>query len=184
MLRLFLCGDVMTGRGLDQVLPFPADPQLYESHVKDARDYVALAEQAHGPIVRPVSFRYIWGGTIAELDRANADVRIINLETSITTSAQPWPKKPIQFKMNPRNIGCLTAARISACALANNHVLDWNYTGLIETLETLDRAGIAHTGDDCVRRDSNPAFFYRLNNQRDPARLGRNRQQTRCIPRR
>src|SRR5207247_9666355 len=35
---------------------------------------------------------------------------------------------------------------IDACALANNHVLDWGYDGLSETLQTLDAAGIAHSG--------------------------------------
>jgi len=48
--------------------------------------------------------------------------------------------------MHPLNIGCLSAARISACALANNHVLDWGYLGLSETLRTLDTAGIVHSG--------------------------------------
>ena len=43
-LRLFLCGDVMTGRGIDQVLPHPGNPMLYEQCVCDAREYVDLAE--------------------------------------------------------------------------------------------------------------------------------------------
>src|SRR4029078_2595107 len=42
--------------------------------------------------------------------------------------------------------GCLTAAQISACALTNNHVLDWGYDGLSETIKALDAAGIAHAG--------------------------------------
>jgi poly-gamma-glutamate capsule biosynthesis protein CapA/YwtB (metallophosphatase superfamily) len=46
----------------------------------------------------------------------------------------------------PRNIDCLTIAGIDCCCLANNHVLDWGRTGLTETLQTLDRAGIAHAG--------------------------------------
>ena len=29
---LFLCGDVMTGRGIDQVLPHPSDPRIYERY--------------------------------------------------------------------------------------------------------------------------------------------------------
>ena len=37
---LFLCGDVMTGRGIDQILPDSVDPRLYESYVRDARVYV------------------------------------------------------------------------------------------------------------------------------------------------
>src|SRR5438045_987962 len=48
--------------------------------------------------------------------------------------------------MHPRNIACLSAARISACALANNHVLDWGYGGLVETVRILDAAYIAHAG--------------------------------------
>src|SRR5438128_2143909 len=51
-MRLFLCGDVMTGRGIDQALPHPANPILYEPYVRDAREYVHLAEKAHGPIPR------------------------------------------------------------------------------------------------------------------------------------
>src|ERR671935_5953 len=60
-IRLFLCGDVMTGRGIDQVLPHPGNPVLYESHVRDAREYVRLAELINGPIARPVDFESIWG---------------------------------------------------------------------------------------------------------------------------
>jgi poly-gamma-glutamate synthesis protein (capsule biosynthesis protein) len=73
-------------------------------------------------------------------------VRIVNLETSITTSGDYWPGKEVHYRMNPRNIGSLTAAGIDCCALANNHVLDWGYEGLAETLATLDRAGIKHAG--------------------------------------
>ena len=45
MATLFLAGDVMTGRGIDQVLPHPADPRLYEAFAKSANDYVMLAER-------------------------------------------------------------------------------------------------------------------------------------------
>ena len=38
------------------------------------------------------------------------------------------------------------AARIDACALANNHVLDWGREGLLETLAVLREAGIATAG--------------------------------------
>src|SRR5206468_12123285 len=69
-LCLFLCGDVMTGRGIDQVLPHPGDPVLYESWVHDAREYVKLAERINGPITQPVSFKYIWGDALAELHQA------------------------------------------------------------------------------------------------------------------
>ncbi|WP_243359259.1 CapA family protein [Fundidesulfovibrio terrae] len=145
-LRLFLCGDVMTGRGIDQILPHPGDPTLYEDYVKDAREYVRLAELANGRIERPVDFSSIWGDALAELETATPDFRIINLETSITTSGRYWPGKAVHYRMHPRNIGSLSAARIDCCCLANNHVLDWGREGLRETLETLDAAGLGHAG--------------------------------------
>jgi poly-gamma-glutamate capsule biosynthesis protein CapA/YwtB (metallophosphatase superfamily) len=145
-LRLFLCGDVMTGRGIDQVLPHPVDPVLHEPYVRDAREYVALAEEAHGPIPQPLNFDYIWGDALQELNRAGVGLRIVNLETAITSAGTPWLNKGIHYRMHPQNAGCLAAGGISACALANNHVLDWGYDGLSETLETLNATGIAHPG--------------------------------------
>ena len=146
LMRLFLCGDVMTGRGIDQALPHPTNPGLYEPYVRDARAYIELAEKAHGPIRRPLSFDYIWGDALEELDRAGVDFRIVNLETAITSAETPWPDKGIHYRMHPQNAGCLSAARVDACALANNHVLDWGYDGLSETLQTLEAAGIVHSG--------------------------------------
>jgi poly-gamma-glutamate synthesis protein (capsule biosynthesis protein) len=48
--------------------------------------------------------------------------------------------------MHPKNIPCLTAAGIDCCVLANNHVLDWGYKGLEETLKTLHGAGLKTAG--------------------------------------
>jgi poly-gamma-glutamate capsule biosynthesis protein CapA/YwtB (metallophosphatase superfamily) len=145
-LRLFLCGDVMTGRGIDQALPHPVNPILYERYVRDAREYVALAEKANGSIPRSLSADYIWGDALSELERDEIDLRIANLETAITSAETSWPEKGIHYRMHPQNIGCLASAKISGCALANNHVLDWGYEGLSETLKSLDAAGIAHAG--------------------------------------
>lgn len=145
-MTLFLAGDVMTGRGIDQVLPHSADPKLYEPYVKDARDYVRLAESVNGPIQKPVPCDYIWGDALEVLARLAPDVRLINLETSITHSNEPWPNKGIHYKMHPENVVCLNAADIDFCSLANNHVLDWGYPGLIETFNSLEGANIKFAG--------------------------------------
>ncbi|MGB5339094.1 MAG: CapA family protein [Gammaproteobacteria bacterium] len=144
-LSLFLCGDVMTGRGIDQILPHPGKPQLYESYVRNARYYVKLAEHRNGPVATPVDFAYPWGAALPELARLRPDVRIINLETAVTASDDYLPKG-INYRMHPANIGCLEAAGVDCCVLANNHVLDWGVAGLAETLATLDAAGIRHAG--------------------------------------
>jgi poly-gamma-glutamate synthesis protein (capsule biosynthesis protein) len=144
-IRLFLCGDVMTGRGVDQVLPSPCPPNLYEGPGISALHYVALAERAHGRVPRPVSFPYIWGDALDVFEQLRPDARIINLETSITTSETPFPK-PINYRMHPDNVDVLTAAGIGCCTLANNHVLDWGEQGLLESLQTLARASIHTAG--------------------------------------
>jgi poly-gamma-glutamate capsule biosynthesis protein CapA/YwtB (metallophosphatase superfamily) len=142
---LFVCGDVMLGRGIDQILPHPSDPTLYEHYTDSAVDYVRLAERRYGEIPRRCSFDYVWGEALTDLDIAQPLARIINLETSITTSTCPEPKE-INYKMNPDNVACLKVAAMDCCVLANNHVLDWGVAGLLETLSTLEREGIAAAG--------------------------------------
>jgi poly-gamma-glutamate synthesis protein (capsule biosynthesis protein) len=143
---IFLCGDVMIGRGVDQILPHPGDPRLPEEYVRDAGQYVQLAEAASGPVPRPVGFSYIWGDALEELARVRPQARVINLETSITRSDDHWPGKGIHYRVHPDNVGCLTAAGIDVCALANNHVLDFGEAGLRETLDTLAGAGLRSAG--------------------------------------
>src|SRR5262249_13534907 len=40
LVTLFVSGDVMLGRGVDQILPHPSDPRLRETYARDARAYV------------------------------------------------------------------------------------------------------------------------------------------------
>lgn len=151
---LFLGGDVMTGRGIDQVLPHPSRPALFEPYVRSATQYVELAESANGPIARPVDFSYVWGDALRELDRVAPGARIVNLETSVTTSDDHWRDKEIHYRMHPQNVSCLAAAMIDCCVLANNHVLDWGTAGLQETLQTLRGAGIETAGAGRDREDA------------------------------
>ncbi len=143
---LFLAGDVMTGRGIDQILPTSVDPRLFEPWVSSATTYVQLAEEQSGPIPNEVAFDYVWGDALALLAAARPALRIINLETAVTDDGTPWPHKGIHYRMHPANVAALTVAGIDCCTLANNHVIDWGRPGLLETLATLQTAGIATPG--------------------------------------
>jgi poly-gamma-glutamate synthesis protein (capsule biosynthesis protein) len=140
---LALAGDVMLGRGIDQILAHPGDPALRERHAHSALAYVALAERANGPIPREVPPEYVWGEAREAL--AAADLRIVNLETSVTTSPR-FVARGINYRMHPANVAVLRAAGIECVALANNHVLDFGHGGLIETLDVLAAAGVAAVG--------------------------------------
>jgi poly-gamma-glutamate capsule biosynthesis protein CapA/YwtB (metallophosphatase superfamily) len=146
VIRLFLCGDVMIGRGIDQVTPVSVDPQLFEPSVQSAESYVELAVMANGPIPRPVAPEYVWGAALGVLGDLAPDVRIVNLETAVTTSPHAWPGKEIHYRTHPANVAVLNAAGIDCCVLANNHALDWGYDGLVETLDSLHDAGVATAG--------------------------------------
>jgi len=143
---LILAGDVMTGRGIDQILASPGSPRLREEYVVDAGSYVDLAEDANGPIPKPVEDTWPWGDALAAMDEVGPAVRVMNLETSVTRSQELAPGKGVHYRMNPANLGCLSAACVDVWALANNHVLDHGMPGLLETLDTMHAAGLRTAG--------------------------------------
>ena len=87
-----------------------------------------------------------WGDVLPLLDAA--DLRIINLECAITEHKQPWSLTPkvFHFRADPVATEVLKAARVDACSLANNHTLDFEERGLLDTLRHLERAGIRYAG--------------------------------------
>jgi poly-gamma-glutamate synthesis protein (capsule biosynthesis protein) len=116
MITLALTGDVMLGRGVNETLLRAARPE------------------------EP------WGDVLPLLD--SADLRMINLECAITAHKQPWSRTPkvFHFRADPPAVEVLRAARIDACSLANNHTLDFEEQGLLDTLAQLEAAGIRYAG--------------------------------------
>ncbi|MET9816310.1 CapA family protein [Streptomyces sp. NPDC006355] len=155
VVTLFLCGDVMLGRGVDQILAHPGDPALREAYAVDARTYVRLAEAAHGPVPAPVPPAWPWGEALRVLAEAAPDARIVNLETSVTRGDTFDPDKEIHYRMHPAGLPALAVARPDVTVLANNHVLDFGRPGLLETLDALARAGLRTAG---AGRDADRAY--------------------------
>ncbi|MFI6007472.1 CapA family protein [Streptomyces sp. NPDC051243] len=143
---LFVCGDVMLGRGVDQILARPGDPALREGYVTDARSYVSMAEAVSGAIPAPVDPSWPWGEALGLLEASAPDVRIVNLETSVTGSDTFEPGKAVHYRMHPANLPALTVARPDVTVLANNHVQDFGRAGLEETLDVLHGAGLRTAG--------------------------------------
>lgn len=152
---LFVCGDVMLGRGVDQILARPGKPELREGYVTDARSYVSMAEAVSGSIPAPVDPSWPWGEALPLLESVGPDVRIVNLETSITRSDAFEPGKAVHYRMHPANLPALGVARPDVCVLANNHVRDFGVAGLEETLDVLHGAGMRTAG---AGRDAEEAY--------------------------
>ena len=87
-----------------------------------------------------------WGDVMPLLN--DSDLRIINLECAITDNKRPWTRTPkvFHFRTPSSAVETLRTARIDACSLANNHTLDFEEQGLLDTLKHLDAAGILHAG--------------------------------------
>ena len=87
-----------------------------------------------------------WGDVLPVLKAA--DAVFANLECAITEHRQPWSRafKVFHFRADPAATEVLRAANIRFVSLANNHSLDFEEQGLLDTLGHLDAAEIAHAG--------------------------------------
>ncbi len=163
IMKIFLGGDAMLGRGIDQILVHPSSPEIYESYVKDARAYVAMAESSNGMIPKKAPDSYIWGDALLEWEKQKPMLKILNLETSVTRNNDYWKGKGINYRMNPENIGVLKTVPNLVLALANNHVMDWGMAGLLETLEVLTKSGIPFSGAGENLSQAMAPAIYNLN---------------------
>lgn len=82
---------------------------------------------------------------------ADADLVVANHEGPLTSSDAESAKldtgkKRYWYKAHPRSAHTLASAGVRVVSLANNHILDFGTTGLYDTMDALDAAGIAHCG--------------------------------------
>lgn len=75
-----------------------------------------------------------------------ADFMLGNLEGPYADSGTPWSTDHVNFKADARQMTAVESGGFNAMNVSNNHMLDFGYDALFETLGHLDRLGIAHTG--------------------------------------
>lgn len=74
----------------------------------------------------------------------NADVTYINMEQVLCDGGTPKPGHAVS--KGTRFVEVYKDAQVDVVSTATNHAMDWGEDGLAESLETLDRAGVAHAG--------------------------------------
>lgn len=105
-------------------------------------------------------YSYPWGNILSLL--SSTDLNLVNLETTLTTSIDVVPKT-FNFKADPDKVQTLQVGNIHAVNIANNHILDFGESGLIETIRTLDQAGIAHVGAGINIQEAKRPIIYAKN---------------------
>ena len=89
-----------------------------------------------------------------------ADARIGNLETVCTRRTTPAGTIGASLRADPTAVRFLSAAKLTAVTVANNHSLDYGSDALRETVGAVTEAGIAVCGyTDGRNRPAVPAFF-------------------------
>jgi poly-gamma-glutamate capsule biosynthesis protein CapA/YwtB (metallophosphatase superfamily) len=103
------------------------------------------------PLRAPSTF---WGTARPLL--VNADVVFANLECAITPATREWRprEKVFHFRARPEAVEVLRAGNIGCVSLANNHVLDFDRVGLLDTLDCLDAANIKRAGAGRTLREA------------------------------
>lgn len=99
--------------------------------------------------------RAVWDGVLSRL-RA-LDALFANLECALSTRGRPWKRthRPFHFRADPEwAIPALSAAGVDWTALANNHLLDFEEPALLDTLDALSAADIAHSGAGLNEREA------------------------------
>lgn len=120
-MKLLLIGDIMLGR-------------LYNDKFKDKLN-------TH---LRP-SYESIWGDSIYFFN--NADLIIGNLEMTITDSDKLWPDKIFNYKLNPKYKDVFKVfSKKTIVNTANNHILDFQKKGMLDTFDNLKQLNIDHIG--------------------------------------
>lgn len=88
---------------------------------------------------------YLFGEKIIKLFKG-ADYRICNLEGALTDKPGLCEKTGPVLYAPTSTIAAYQKLGIDCCALANNHITDAGATGVVDTIKTLDDAGIHHVG--------------------------------------
>ncbi|WP_130838164.1 CapA family protein [Lachnoclostridium sp. Marseille-P6806] len=101
----------------------------------------------------PAAFALQNGGDItASFDAASlavmrtADVMFVNNEFPYSDRGEPTEGKAYTFRASPARARWLSALGVDLTGLANNHAYDYGEAAFLDTLDTLDEAGILRVG--------------------------------------
>ena len=76
----------------------------------------------------------------------NADISVINNEFTFSDRGEALKGKAYTFRANPDKVSLLETFGADVASLANNHVYDYGQDALLDTITTLENAGISTIG--------------------------------------
>lgn len=92
-------------------------------------------------------------------DIKSADFSFVNLECPLTTYDKPIKKTGPALKASPECAKYISQAGFQAVGLANNHIMDYGYHGLVDTINACKDHGIATVGAGMNLEQAKSAYF-------------------------
>ncbi len=89
-----------------------------------------------------------------------SDVFMINNEFPYTNRGTPLANKTFTFRADPANVQILKDMGVDIVSLANNHASDYGEISLLDTLDTLEGAGIPYVGAGRDLEEASKVVFY------------------------
>ena len=93
----------------------------------------------------------------------SVDIMMLNNEFTYSERGTPIPNKQFTFRADPSSVKYLNLLGIDIVSLANNHTYDYGSDSFNDTLETLDKAGIACVGAGSDLEESSASVSYIIN---------------------
>ena len=92
----------------------------------------------------------------------NADYRICNLETVLTSSTKPISKSGPALSAKTEAVNVLKSLGINYVSLANNHIMDFGEKGATDTISVLNTNSISYSGIGNNIAESSKVFFVTI----------------------
>lgn len=89
-----------------------------------------------------------------------ADLRVYNMEVPLTDIAKPIKKAGPNLIAKEKTVAGYKALKADVLTMANNHVMDQDTDGFINSLKVLDDAGIKHIGAGLTAKQAKEPYIF------------------------
>lgn len=96
----------------------------------------------------------------------SADIMMVNNEFTYSKRGTAIQGKAYTFRADPSRVENMKVFGTDIVNLANNHVYDYGPEALLDTIDTLDRAGIPHVGAGANIKEASKPYYFVCNGRK------------------
>lgn len=96
----------------------------------------------------------------------DSDIMMLNNEFPYSTRGESTPGKQFTFRAKPSYALYLESLGVDIVSLANNHAYDYGEDAFLDTMQTLEDAGILYVGAGRNLREARRPVYYIINNMK------------------